>query len=256
MRKYLLAAALCGALALTACGQKSGSAETTVADTTTAGTSAAETTAAAIEETAAEATTAAEVEEAAEEATTAAESESEAAEGESRTDDAEAESDGNIVGAGGAGIRIQIENPGVVTGEVTDAGMSTVTVVSEVDGQEYRFSKEDAEIHLEDGLKIGSNVEVVYSGVLEGTDTTGVQVLLIQDNLRKTITGTVVSEGMSAIQIETEDGRQLAFSKELAESNRADSAAEGGKVTLEYTGEIFNGENTEYAFVWKISDAE
>lgn len=250
MRKYLLAAALCGALALTACGQKSSSAETTAADTTAAGTSAAETTAAAAEETAAE------MEEAAEEATTAAESESEAAEGESGTDEAEAESDGNIVGAGGAGIRIQIENPGVVTGEVTDAGMNTVTVVSEVDGQEYHFLKEDAEIHLEDGLKIGSNVEVVYSGVLEGTDATGVQVLLIQDNLRKTITGTVVSEGMSAIQIETEDGRQLAFSKELAESDRADSAAEGGKVTLEYTGEIFNGENTEYAFVWKISGAE
>lgn len=167
-----------------------------------------------------------------------------------------AEDSGSIVGADGAGIRIQIEDPGVVCGEVIDAGMSTVTVRSEVDGEEYTFSKEDAEIHLENGLEIGGAVEIVYSGVLDGTDTTNVQVLLVQDNQRKTITGTVVSEAMSTIRIETEDGRQLTFSKELAESDRAEGAEEGAKVTLEYTGEIFDGENTQFAFVWKISDAE
>ncbi len=166
------------------------------------------------------------------------------------------EASGSIVGAGGAGIRIKIEDPGVVCGEVIDAGMSTVTVRSEVDDEEYTFSKEDAEIHLEDGLVIGGSVEIVYSGVLDGTDTTNAKVLLVQDNQRKTISGTVVSEAMSTIQIETEDGRQLTFSKELAESDRANGSEEGAKVTLEYTGEIFDGENTQFAFVWKISDAE
>ena len=36
----------------------------------------------------------------------------------------------------------------------------------------------------------------------------------------------------------------------------AETSVEGAKVTLEYTGEIFDGENTQFAFVWKISDAE
>ena len=204
MKKYMLLAFLCSALALTACSGQSG----------TAGTA-----------------------------------------GETETPES-AETSGSIVGADGAGIRIRIEDPGVVCGEVTDAGMSTVTVRSEVDGEEYTFSKEDAEIHLEDGLVVGGSVEIVYSGVLDGTDTTNVEVLLVQDNQRKTITGTVVNEAMSTIQIETEDGRQLTFSKELAESDRAEGSEEGAKVTLEYTGEIFDGENTQFAFVWKISDAE
>lgn len=100
-----------------------------------------------------------------------------------------------------------------------------------------------AGIHLEDGLVIGGSVEIVCSGVLDGTDTTNAKVLLVQDNQRKTISETVVSEAMSTIQIETEDGRQLTFSKELAESDRANGSEEGAKVTLEYTGEIFDGVN-------------
>ncbi len=252
MKKMLKTAVICGALILTACAPKDGGAgtEVTAAETTAETEAAAETTAEteAAAETTAETETAAETEAAAE---TAAEPET----AEQETDAGETVPE-NIVGADGAGIRIIIENPGIVTGEVTDVGMSTVTVRSEVDGEEYTFSREDAETYLEDGLVVGGFVEVVYSGVPDGTDTTGVQVLLIQDNIRKTITGTVVDEEMSTIRIETEDGRELTFSKELAESDRPEGSVPGAAVTLEYTGEIFDGDDTQFAFVWKISDAD
>ena len=142
---------------------------------------------------------------------------------------------------------------GAVTGEVVDAAMNTVTVRSEADGQEYTFLTEEAETSLAGGLLTGSSVEILYQGVLKGTDTADVTVLLVTDNEKKTITGTVTAEAMSTLRILTEDGRELSFSKELAEIIKKEDAPglEGCHVTLEYTGEIFDLDTT-FAYVWTI----
>ncbi len=146
---------------------------------------------------------------------------------------------------------------GVVIGEVIDASMNTVTVKSDVDGAEYLFLKSEAETDLADGLLLGNTVEILYEGVLNGTDTSGVRVLLVADNMEKTITGTVTAEAMSTIRIVAEDGRELSFSKEEAEVIRSQEGAglEGRTVALTYTGEIFDLDTT-YAYVWTIEETE
>lgn len=69
----------------------------------------------------------------------------------------------------------------------------------------------------------------------------------------KTITGEVLDGAMNTIIIKTEDGTELIFSKEDAETDLEDGLVIGSFVVIEYTGEI-NGEDTTDTRVLKISD--
>lgn len=69
------------------------------------------------------------------------------------------------------------------------------------------------------------------------------------------ITGTVIDAAMNSIIIKTEDGRELAFSKEDAKSDLKNGLTLGIKVTLTYTGEI-RDDDTSGAKVTEITDAQ
>lgn len=69
----------------------------------------------------------------------------------------------------------------------------------------------------------------------------------------KTITGEILDVAMNTIIIRTEDGVDLIFSKEDAESDLKDGLKIGNSVVIEYTGEIV-GNNASDTRVLKISD--
>lgn len=69
----------------------------------------------------------------------------------------------------------------------------------------------------------------------------------------KTITGEILDAAMNTIIIRTEDGVDLIFSKEDAESDLKDGLKIGNSVVIEYTGEIV-GNNASDTKVLKISD--
>ena len=71
----------------------------------------------------------------------------------------------------------------------------------------------------------------------------------------KQITGTVVDAAMNSIIIRTDDGRDLSFSKEDAETDLKDGLLLDIKVTITYTGEI-DGDDATGAKVIRITDAE
>lgn len=69
----------------------------------------------------------------------------------------------------------------------------------------------------------------------------------------KTIIGEILDAAMNTIIIRTEDGKDLIFGKEDAETDLENGLVIGNSVIIEYTGEI-DGTNASEAKVLKISD--
>lgn len=68
----------------------------------------------------------------------------------------------------------------IITGEVIDAAMNTVIIRTE-DGADLIFSKEDAEIDLNDGFVIGNLITIEYTGKIEGNDASLAKAVKISD---------------------------------------------------------------------------
>ena len=64
-----------------------------------------------------------------------------------------------------------------ITGTILDATMSTVTIQTE-DGEELSFSiPDDADESEVDGMTIGDQLQITYTGAIDGTDTSGATVV-------------------------------------------------------------------------------
>ena len=64
-----------------------------------------------------------------------------------------------------------------ITGTIVDATMSTVTIQTE-DGEELSFSiPDDADESEVDGMTIGDQLQITYTGTIDGTDTSGATVV-------------------------------------------------------------------------------
>ncbi len=78
----------------------------------------------------------------------------------------------------------QIASPGeenqmqTISGTITDASMHTITIETD-DGASLTFSTEDADTSGADGLETGSTATIIYSGDIDGTDTSGVTVNVV-----------------------------------------------------------------------------
>lgn len=71
----------------------------------------------------------------------------------------------------------------------------------------------------------------------------------------QTITGEVLDAAMNTVVIKTDDGQELIFGKEDAETDFKDGLLIGNYIMIEYTGEI-DGTDTSGTRVIKITDAE
>lgn len=139
--------------------------------------------------------------------------------------------------AGGNG-----EVVGVITGTVTEAGMSTVAITTPKYPEGITFLKEDAATEFAEGLLPDQEITIFYRGEIKGGDTSGVTVELLRDKRdgdedaeASMITGTVVGIGMSVITLETEDGKTVSFEQDPKPVNMTDGPMEGEKVTLIYS---------------------
>ncbi len=64
-----------------------------------------------------------------------------------------------------------------ISGTILDATMSTVTIQTE-DGEELSFSiPDDADESEVDGMTIGDQLQITYTGTIDGTDTSGATVV-------------------------------------------------------------------------------
>lgn len=130
----------------------------------------------------------------------------------------------------------------VMTGTVKDAGTSTVTVVSERYPDGVIFSKEDAVTQFENGLLLDQEITLFYLGEIKNGNASEVTVQFIRDKRDKDsecqaamISGKVVSVGMSAITIETEDGKSISFEQDPKPVNLTGGPLEGDTVTILYS---------------------
>lgn len=129
------------------------------------------------------------------------------------------------------------------TGVVTDAGMSTITILSS--GKYRHFSKEDAKISdpYKKGLALGDTVQIIYNAA---HPKIAVQIKIIAHNpsgyreehkpeSQLAVMGTVRDIGMSTISV-LMDGRRYTFSQEDAHIVSApdDGIMIGDKVRVTY----------------------
>lgn len=187
------------------------------------------------------ASTAAETETAAESgaAGTVAESET-AAESGAAENAAETAAQSTAASKNQAGVSGEVV--GVITGTVTEAGMSTVAITMPKYPEGITFLKEDAATGFAEGLLPDQEITIFYRGEIKGGDTSGVTVELLRDKRdgdedaeASMITGTVVGIGMSVITLETEDGKTVSFEQDPKPVNMTDGPMEGEKVTLIYS---------------------
>lgn len=137
----------------------------------------------------------------------------------------------------------------VISGTVTDAGMSTVTIMSDKYPEGITFSKEDAATGFAEGLKTEQKITVFYTGEISNGDASGAAVELLRDYRDSDagaqaamMTGKVVSVGMSVISIETEDGRTASFEQDPKPVSTTDGLKETDRVTIVYSYQDEGGE--------------
>ncbi|MEG1505831.1 MAG: hypothetical protein RR369_05800, partial [Lachnospiraceae bacterium] len=130
------------------------------------------------------------------------------------------------------------DNPPVVeqnmiTGIVEDAAMGSLTIVAE--DQKLNFVIGDAQHNYKNGIQRGNEVNVTYTGTINGTDTSAVTVVSVDDkngNSTPTVTGSVANATMNTVTITTEDGINISFSLENAKVNCTQGILVGNKVMV------------------------
>lgn len=138
---------------------------------------------------------------------------------------------------------------------------STLTVQTER-GKELSFAISGADIQATGGLTDGSNVTIVYKGIISGTDTSQVTVQMVMDLASGempvtegelmteaevadenagagTIGGTIEDVNSDRIVITADDGDSYYFSMYEADINLVNGMQVGNYVTVEYNGDIY-----------------
>ncbi|MFV0401594.1 MAG: hypothetical protein ACK5LX_13400 [Oscillospiraceae bacterium] len=99
----------------------------------------------------------------------ASESSSQASEESSQEESAAESTDGTTAAS---------EQYTTVTGTIEDASMNTITIKTEA-GESLMFSTMDADMSYAQGLIIGTEATIYYTGELSGTDTSAVKVAYV-----------------------------------------------------------------------------
>ena len=125
-------------------------------------------------------------------------------------------------------------------GVIVEAEMSTITV--NVSGQEVTFLKADG-ITAQGEETPGTLVTITYEGTLEDNPTA---TDLLMNEATKSVTGTVVEDGMSAITV-TVDGTNVSFLKDDSFVSIGE-CSEGSNIQVNYEGEL-DSEPLAYAVI-------
>ncbi|MEG1822398.1 MAG: hypothetical protein RR233_05725 [Clostridiales bacterium] len=156
-----------------------------------------------------------------------------------------------------------------VTGTVKAYNGDALTL-SVGDNLELTFDVKKAEIQCVNGIETGNEVTVVYTGKLDGTDTSDTKVLKISDsdtnknekkkkidpvadNTLESIEGKVVDASMNTLAMKTADGTELVFTTTYAELHYKNGILVGNDVIVKYKGKI-DGTDTSKVNVVSVYD--
>lgn len=129
----------------------------------------------------------------------------------------------------------------VITGNITDATMNTVTIEDE-EGDSYTFSTTNTYVVSKDGIVVDAAAEVTYIGDLEDTDPIPMASRIVTEDSFDTedaslykFHGEVIGIDGDNIVLEAEDGNMFTFT---SDSLKFSSYSEGSSVEIEYIGSL------------------
>ncbi len=144
-----------------------------------------------------------------------------------------------------------------VEGTVTDAAMDTVTIQTK-DGRQISFATEGADMSGIADLAVGTDVEVFYTGIINGNDASTVKVVRLRETSAPaptTIHGTILESDGSTLVLQPDGGgAALTFLVADADGSEANGLVVGDDVTVTYTGTI-SGTDTSGVTVTKLSQS-
>ncbi len=134
----------------------------------------------------------------------------------------------------------------ILSGVVADATMNTIAVEAE-SGNTYHFSTAIAQrVTGETGIVIGENVDITYYGELPAGEEEGLALRVITEEASgdaeatyKTLTGSLVSLDEETLVLEAEDGTQFSFAADGAADPEEYGAGE--QIIVTYSGSLTNG---------------
>lgn len=121
-----------------------------------------------------------------------------------------------------------------IAGIVVEVSMNTLTF--NADGQNYTVYIADAAHNYKNGIQVGNEVTVVYTGNLE--DTNSVIVISVTDTDPNTAAqnavyrGVITDASMNTITIQTDDGAEMIFAKEENMKDNTGGLENGIKVAV------------------------
>lgn len=122
-----------------------------------------------------------------------------------------------------------------IGGAIEDATMNTITIKT-IAGGTYSFTKENASVEVGNGLLIGENVTIYYTGTLQDAQNQTAEAVRITDEA--TLTGKITDATMNTITIGIEGDKVFSFGTEDASVEAADGLLIGETVTIYYTGDL------------------
>lgn len=151
------------------------------------------------------------------------------------------------------------EKSKTITGVLESFSGGIITMTSdEQEKNELKFEVKEAIIECKNML-VGDEIAVVYEGEINGTDTSNVKVKKVIDDgenttkVQESIVGTMVDASMNTITIQSNDGKQYAFSTVGAKHTYKNGIKEGNWVRITYVGKI-KGTDTSGVKVMEITD--
>lgn len=151
-----------------------------------------------------------------------------------------------------------------ISGLVKSYETDSIIIITDAD-EVLTFALSDPEIQCENGVEADKNVVLVYTGAIDGTDTSGATVVTIKDGEPieetsaafgddvKHIGGTVEEATADYVTIKDHEGESLRFDTSKAEIHYKNGIKAGNYVTIKYKGDI-EGTDTSGVTVISIYD--
>ncbi|MDO4567004.1 MAG: SH3 domain-containing protein, partial [Oscillospiraceae bacterium] len=126
-------------------------------------------------------------------------------------------------------------------------------------GETLVFSLPDALINTSTGMVAGDDIVVVYDGNLNGSDTSGVTVVSVEDKSQSAlpegaIGGTLTDATMNTVTIQTAQGVSYTFTTTNAQIDVVNGLVLGNYVEVYYQGTLHSNTDTSDIHVYRVVD--
>lgn len=134
------------------------------------------------------------------------------------------------------------ETVSVMTGTVLDAAMNSIVIQNQEYPDGIIFSKEDSAASFTDGLTLGHDATLFYTGRIQGDDTTETEVVLVRDGrdgddglAAFLVSGTVSAVSGEELTVEADDKTEVTVKRGSELMELEGEPQEGDLVTVLYS---------------------